>query len=117
MYNRSDGLPPPIHMCDGLAVNKVSTEVIVANCLDQGRRKFFDIRTSFTEECDYVLDEMQKVYRFDRETRAMTAKGRLEYHAEHSAPIMESLRLWMKDQFEGKKQSRILRLGRRSLII
>ena len=46
---------------------------------------------------------MQKVYRFDRETRAMTPKGRLEYHAEHSAPIMESLRLWMKDQLEGKK--------------
>ena len=49
LANRSDGLPPPIHMCDGLAANKVSTEVIVANCLDHGRRKFFDIRTSFTE--------------------------------------------------------------------
>ena len=49
LANRSDGLPPPIHMCDGLDANKVSTEVVVANCLDQGRRKFFDIRTSFTE--------------------------------------------------------------------
>ena len=86
-----------------VAVNMFSTEVIVANCLDHGRRKFFDIKASFTEECDYVLNEMQKVYRFDKETRAMTPKGRLEYHAEHGAPIMESLRLWMKDQIEGKK--------------
>ena len=34
---------------------------------------------------------------------AMTPKGRLEYHAEHSAPIMEFLGFWMKDQLEGKK--------------
>lgn len=103
LANRSDGLPPPIHMCDGLAANKVSEDVVVANCLDHGRRKFFEIKTSFTEECDYVLDEMQKVYRFDKETRAMTPKGRLEYHAKHSGPVMESLRLWMKDQLEWKK--------------
>ncbi len=59
------GRTPPIHKCDGLAANTVSVQVVVANGLDFGRREFFDIEITFNEECDYVLDEMQKVYRFD----------------------------------------------------
>ncbi|WP_372365317.1 hypothetical protein [Candidatus Uabimicrobium sp. HlEnr_7] len=32
----------------------------------------------------------------------MSAKKRLEYHQEKSAPIMEEFRLWLKRQFDEK---------------
>lgn len=103
LSNRNETLPPPIHMSDGLAANKIDAEVVVANCLDHARRKFFEIKSSFTNECEYVLGEMQKIYQLDAQTKDMSAEDRLAFHQKNSLPIMNGLYKWMTSEIEDRR--------------
>jgi transposase len=98
---------PPIQMCDGLDRNAPDEkfQTILGNCLTHGRRKFVDVVASFPQEVRYVLEELRKVYRHDAEAReaSMTSEERLRHHQEHSAPVMERLKLWMDAQIGEKK--------------
>lgn len=103
LESRSENLPDPIHMCDGLSANNLTEDAIVAHCLDHARRKFYDIRSSYTEETNYILGELQKVYLIDRETKDLTADERLAKHRKLSKPTLDSLEIWMKNQFENRR--------------
>jgi transposase len=100
--SRTDGLPPPIHMCDGLSANNLSEEAIVANCLDHARRKFYDIQSSYKEEANYILTELQKVYLVDRKAKNLNAAERLKMHRKQSKPRMDALQQWMQLQIESR---------------
>ncbi|MDQ3233963.1 MAG: hypothetical protein M3Q07_19275 [Pseudobdellovibrionaceae bacterium] len=58
LASRSEHLKPPIHMCDGLNANNLTEDAIVANCLDHARCKFYDLRTSYKDEVNYILSEL-----------------------------------------------------------
>ena len=62
-------------------------------------------RTSFPDECRYVLESLGAVYGFDAEAkdRGLTPEERLTFHQTHSAPVMEDLRQWMETQFAEHK--------------
>ncbi|WP_218253718.1 IS66 family transposase [Candidatus Magnetobacterium casense] len=102
---RQTGLPPPIQMCDALSRNVVKDLItLLANCLSHGRRKFVELISYFPEECRYVIEIIAKVYHYDSlaKEKEMSDEERLKFHQEHSGPLMEELKEWLKKQIEEK---------------
>lgn len=104
--NRRRELPPPIHMCDALPRNYVHDfDVMLANCLTHGRRKFVDVLSDFPDECGRVIETLRDVYHNDAiaEERGMTPDERLAWHIHESGPLMEDLRKWFDELMKDKK--------------
>jgi transposase len=105
LAHRSAKLSPPTLMCDGLSRNlPKSIQVLLANCLTHGRRKFVEILEDFPEPCRHVLESLAEVYSNDALTRQqqLTPAQRLQFHQTHSGPVMESLFLWLNRQLTDK---------------
>lgn len=106
LAKRAPGLPPPIHTSDGLDHNKPKDiKVITTKCTVHARRQFADIKSSFPEQCRYVIDRIAEVYHVDdlARERGLSAEDRLLLHQEKSGPVMDSLRRWLVDQLlEGR---------------
>jgi transposase len=96
-------------MRDGLSRNipdvPEELKVILSNCLAHWRRQFVDIASRFPEECRFVLEVSRDVYHSDSVARrnGLSLDDRLAMHKAQSAPRMEDLRLWMKEQLSEKK--------------
>jgi len=108
LKQRAAELGPAILMSDALSRNvpKLSpgVELLLANCLIHGRRNFVDVVENFPAECRYVLETLGGVYANDAtKERKMTPRERLEFHQQHSQPLMEQLQQWMKEQFAERK--------------
>lgn len=73
---------------------------ILAFCLAHGRRKFFEIFNFFDKECDLVLDIIGQVYMHDAhcKSKKYTPEQRLAYHQTYSAPLMQTLFVWLNNQ-------------------
>jgi len=99
LKQRSSELPPPIQMCDALSRNapKGSFATLLANCMAHGRRNFVEVTPSFPDECRLVLETLGEVYRYDDQarTQGMSPEQRLDFHQEHSGPVMEKLHTWL----------------------
>jgi hypothetical protein len=104
LKNRKQNEAVPIHMSDALPGNvpKLHT-VISAFCLAHGRRKFFELKDTFPEECNFVIAQIGKVYGNERDTAAMTPEERLKYHQEHSLPVMTELEKWFYRKLKNKE--------------
>jgi len=108
-------LPPPILMCDGLSHNEPKDFItILANCLVHGRRKFVDLLLDFPNECSYILQLIQEVYRVEAEcvAQALSDEKRLRHHQEHSKPCMDELWKWCHKQISEKLIEPNTRLGK-----
>ena len=103
---RAAELGPPIQMCDALSRNlPKELEVIVANCLAHGRRRFVEHADVFPQPCLHVLEELKKVYKVDARAREqkLSPKERLGLHQAESRPVMQKLHKWLSEQLEGKQ--------------
>lgn len=89
-------------------------QVLLANCLAHGRRKFVDVFESFPEACRHVLEELGKVYLVDAKAREMELDKhqRLKLHQAESEPVMKALRQWLTSQLEDKLVEPNSRLGK-----
>lgn len=106
VQRRAQGLPLPIHMCDGLSLNVPKDFVaLFSNCLTHGRRNFVDVVESFPAEVEHVLESLKVVYRADAlaRERGMSSDERLELHKQESGPVMEALQKWLGDQIKERK--------------
>ena len=109
LRERGAELRPPIHMCDALSRNVPKlpngAEILLANCLAHGRRLFVDLVPSFPIECRYVLEQLGRVYGYEAEAqeRKLTPGERLQFHQQHSTPVMEELHRWLEKQFAERK--------------
>jgi transposase len=109
LKQRAEGLGPAMLMSDALSRNvpklRAGVELLWANCMAHGRRNFVEVVENFPTECRYVLETLGGVYANDAETneRKMTPAERLEYHQQHSQPLMEGLKEWMTEQFRERK--------------
>ena len=106
LSRRAAELAAPIQMCDALSRNlPKELEVILANCLAHGRRRFVDVVENFPEECRHVLEILKEVYKNDAiaRERQLGPEERLRFHQAESAPWMEKLHGWMTEQFETKQ--------------
>jgi transposase len=103
LQHRAAELAPPIQMCDALSRNlPPELEVILANCLSHGRRRFVEVAMNFPQECLYVLVILKEVYQNDAEAKrqGLTAEQRLQWHQAHSGPKMDKLNTWLTEQIE-----------------
>ena len=101
-------LPPPIQMCDALSRNvpKLSAPLpVLANCNAHGRRHFVKVTPNFPDECRFVLETLGEVYGYDAATReqGLSPEERLQFHQEHSQPVVEKLHAWLEAQFAERK--------------
>jgi transposase len=109
LRQRAAELSPPIQMSDALSRNvpKLASgvEILIANCLAHGRRQFIDIVQNFPAECRYVLEMLGRVYGFEAEVRkrGLKADERLQFHQQHSSPVMAELHRWLEAQLAEKK--------------
>ena len=106
LRRRAAELAAPIQMCDALSRNlPKDLEVLLANCLARGRRRFVDVVENFPEECRHVLEILKEVYKNDAiaRERQLGPEERLRFHQAESAPWMEKLHGWMTEQFETKQ--------------
>jgi transposase len=109
LTKRADALEPPIQMCDALARNlpkmPETLEVIVAHCIAHARRRFVEVTPNFPDACRHVLEVLGQVYHHDALARKqkLSAEERLAYHQQHSGPVMDDLKQWLKAQLEEKK--------------
>lgn len=95
---RSPAIEPVIQMCDALSANIPSgIQTILCNCLPHGVRKFKELVDFFPEECIKILKMLGHVFENDALTKKMTKQKRLEYHQEHSKPVMAELHAYMAD--------------------
>jgi len=109
LQQRAAELPGPIQMCDALSRNapklNAGAEILLANCMAHGRRQFVDVAANFPEQCRYVLEMLGEVYGHDAKAREarMTLEQRLQFHQQHSAPIMTKLHGWLEAQIAERK--------------
>ena len=109
LKQRAADLRPPIQMCDALSRNvpklAPGVDIMIANCLAHGRRQFVDIVQNFPGECRYVLEMLGRVYSHDADARerGLTPAQRLQFHQQHSSPVMEELHRWLETQFAQKR--------------
>lgn len=106
LSQRVSELGPPIQMCDALSRNPPKEfQVILANCIAHGRRKFVEVAENFPEECRYVLEQLREVYKNDALAReqGMSPEQRLHFHQVESGPRMKDLETWFKKQFAERK--------------
>lgn len=105
LKNRAADLSPPRLMVDGTTWIPKNLKAVLQNCLTHGRRQFVDIRDDFPVEVEYVIDRLAEIYRNDAITfeQGMTDEQRLQYHQEHSGPVIENLKAWCHDQIALKK--------------
>ena len=106
LARRAEERGPPIQMSDALPSNTAGgADTIVANCNAHARRRFVELADAFPDQCRHVIDELAKVYGFDKEARLqeMTPEQRLAHHQEHSGPVMTALHEWFDEQLEQRK--------------
>ena len=106
LSKRASELGPPIQMCDALSRNPPKEfQVILANCIAHGRRKFVEVAENFPEECRYVLEQLREVYKNDALAReqGMSPEQRRHFHQVESGPRMKDLETWFKKQFAERK--------------
>jgi hypothetical protein len=109
LQQRDENLPAPIQMCDALAANTVGEagelNTILAHCLAHARRRFVEVETRFPEEVQHLLGALKVVYRNDARAKQeqLDPQARLMFHQLESAPIMEGLERWLREQIEEGK--------------
>jgi hypothetical protein len=103
---REPGLPPPIHMCDGLDRNRPKGHAVIeGNCAAHGRRHIVDEVDNFPAECQHVLEALGKVFKTDEECRkqSLSHDERLAVHQRDSAPVMAELKRWIIAELDEKR--------------
>jgi transposase len=103
LRQRAQELEPPIQMCDALSRNKpAELQTVLANCLAHGRRYFVDVFQLFEDECRYVLQALEVIYKNDAKTRKqqLSPEARLLFHQTHSRSTMDELHKWLERQFD-----------------
>jgi transposase len=106
LAHRATEMARPIQMCDALSRNTPKltdgAEILLANCLAHGRRQFVEVVANFPEPCRYVLERLGDVYKYDAEAREgkLSPSERLQFHQQHSGPVMKQLHEWLEAQLE-----------------
>lgn len=112
---RAGDLAPPFLTVDGASRNiPKKLEAILIACLTHGRRQFVGLEEDFPEEIKYVIELLADVYQYDAEAKdlKLTDEERLRYHQKKSAPRIEELKSWCRNQIESKKTEPNSGLGR-----
>lgn len=115
LKQRASDKPPPIIMSDALSSNNPTVcSALQAACNAHGRRNFADIIHQYPDEVDWVLNRYKTIWEMEADCveNSRTPKDRLEYHRQHSLPVMQAIRDWGQRQFEEQKVEENSSLGK-----
>ena len=101
LVHRQPDKPPPILMSDALSSNNPTVrQTYQAACNAHARRQFVDVLAAFPQDVEWVLQRYQMIWTHDDKTveQKMTATQRLDYHREHSLPVMDDIYRWCEQQ-------------------
>ena len=107
LSHRSQDLPTPRLMCDGLSQNHPKGHsVVIANCLGHARRRFYDLNEK-GHDLHEPLSLFGQVYVSDMQAKInkLSDQSRLDFHRKHSAPAMAALKKWMEEQTQFEPNS------------
>jgi hypothetical protein len=94
----------PTVMSDALSSNQPTrlTEYYKALCNAHARREFVDVLPMFPDKVPWVLERYALIWEYDDHCKAHhdDDQPRLDYHRQHSLPILEELRDWGERQLE-----------------
>lgn len=89
-------IPAPFQvMADGSSKNPTDHEdAIDLNCNSHNRRNFADIQTAFPLATEFVVKAYKEIYKNESQCKEdnFSPSKRLEYHREHSLPIMAGMK-------------------------
>jgi hypothetical protein len=103
LTKREPGRDKPLVMSDALSHNHAQEATLIrCHCLAHARRQFSDLADDFPAESAVVVNALKLIYDHDDEARAqgLSAKERLGYHQEYSAPVFMTLKTWLEQQTE-----------------
>lgn len=98
-------------MGDASSMNKpsveasLSSQIHMVNCLEHGRRKFYDIKEDYVRECAYFLKEINAIFAYERQFKeekpGKRLKLRKQFSAQHIGNIYREIdRLLSKKEVE-----------------
>jgi transposase len=99
LHKRGKSRARPIIMSDALASNRPTVrDAVTSLCNSHARRQFVDVITHFPDEVEYILERYGKIWTNEHQIleQQLTSTQRLEYHRQHSLPIMAEIKLWGK---------------------
>lgn len=102
LHKRSQSCANPVIMSDALASNRPTVrKAITSLCNSHARRQFVDVINHFPEEVEHILKRYGEIWVNDDYTKEenLSPSARLTYHQQHSAPIMEEIKLWGETHF------------------
>jgi hypothetical protein len=94
---RSADLRPPTQMSDALSWNPPKGHTVIeCHCLAHARRHLIDEVGNHPEECGYLLERLEQVFKVDALCRRYRLLGepRLRLHQRQSAPVMGEIEAW-----------------------
>lgn len=112
---RPADLSSPILMSDALSCNAPQGHAVIeCHCLAHARRYFVDEVGNYPQECSYVLERLEQVFKVDALSRRprLSDEQRLRLHQRKSGPVMNELEAWMQAQFAQKRTEPNSGLGR-----
>lgn len=106
LEERSKDLNPMIRMSDALSSNNPKVGIILeCLCLTHARRNFIDAKAEGPSECQYIIDQIGKIYHYDKlaKSRGLNDVQRRDYHAKKSGLVLRKLRRKLLKKFALKK--------------
>ena len=98
---------PFIAMSDGLSSNKitVTSNYVETFCNAHARRQLVELRNTFPEEVETILNFYATIYRHDAQTKenCLTPTQRMEFHRLKSLPVVTQLFEYIENLISGKK--------------
>jgi len=84
--------------------------LILLCCMAHARRKFFDAKDNDKARAEYVLAEIQKLYKIEEECREqhLNEEQIKEKRSKQAIPILENLGQWMKKEYEQLKPKSLI---------
>lgn len=92
-------------MTDASNQNNPSVEgvdIIHSKCLAHGRRKFYDIKDYYPNECNYFLEQIALIYGNETKAKRLGAAERLAYHKANSAEPINNIYNMIAHLFDTK---------------
>lgn len=114
LEKRPEGMPSPLLMSDALSWNKPTAKAVIhALCMAHSRRQFCDIFDQNPQLCASIIQKMDRLFELDREAKELQldTEKRLEWHKEHSLPIMEGLKQSFIESMEAGRVERNSNMG------
>lgn len=115
LHKRNQSSTKPLIMSDALASNRPTVcDGITSLCNSHARRQFVDVINHFPEEVEQVLKRYGEIWVNDDYTQSenLSPSARLAYHQQHSAPIMQEIKLWGEAHFSNESVEENSGLGK-----